>query len=93
MKNQAVNIEARSDEVQLIPLVSVILKDLCAGVVSRAGTGRESPSCPICQHGWTLSTSTDGPYLPVVELELKFVAACQTEVLCLMPSKKNQVCH
>lgn len=34
------------------------------------------------------SASTDGPYLPVVELELKFVAACQTEVLCLMPSKK-----
>lgn len=30
------------------------------------------------------------PYLPVVEVELTFVAGCQTEVLCLMPSKKRR---
>lgn len=73
MKNQAVNIEARSHEV--IPLGSVMLV-LFPGL-AQAGKARVVPSA-----------STDGSYRPVVELELTFVAGCQTDVLCLVPSKK-----
>lgn len=69
MKNQAVDIEARSDEVLLIPLASVILKDFCGGAVSWAGTGRENLSCPIYQL-WKWSSHL------LLDVKLKSFVSC-----------------
>lgn len=60
--------------VRLISLVFAILRDLCTVLVPGLSQAGESLSCPICQHGWTVSISHGSR-------DYVLVTRCQTEVL------------